>query len=243
MDLEPDAVAETVRERVAEARVGDHRPRGGVDLRRRRTWADGLDAGPLRGRDDVVDRSQSAVRLAERHRPGHVRVVALGEGAEVELHDVAPLERPVPRVVMRLGRGAGRTRRSTRSSGPPRRRPASPTRAHARPRARCVPRAAPRQHDPLERDVGELLRARDQGHLVRILRATEPLDLRPRRDEVDPLGRVGQLLPLLVGQPASFEPRARDPERPAGIDQRARIPLRVDRRSPGRAPRRPDRSP
>src|SRR5579875_2474884 len=101
--LEADAVAEAVLEMLAVPGVTDHVPGGGVHVRDVGTRPGGLDAGPLRGRDKLVDLALPACGLAERDGAGHVRVVAAVGGAEVHRDQVAAAQRPVGRGVMRDG--------------------------------------------------------------------------------------------------------------------------------------------
>jgi hypothetical protein len=82
----------------------DHDPGSEVDLCDGGPGAHRIDARLLRRRHEVPQLAQAPTRLAERHRPRHVRVVAAGERAEVELHDVAAAQRAIGRRVVRLRR-------------------------------------------------------------------------------------------------------------------------------------------
>src|SRR5215472_373507 len=101
MDFQAHAVAETVAEILTvpgsvneipcrRIHVGD-----GCPVARR------LDAGPLRGRYQVIDLPLPASGLAEHDRPGHVGVVAVVPGPTVDRDHVTRLEGPVPGRVVR----------------------------------------------------------------------------------------------------------------------------------------------
>src|SRR5215207_2513719 len=116
VDLQADAVAETVQEGLAVAAGDDHVPGGGVDRADVRAGRQRLPAGLLRRPDQLVDLLLPTGRLTQHQRAGHVRVVAADGGAEVELDQVAALQHPVHRPVMRHRRvRAGRHDRLERA--------------------------------------------------------------------------------------------------------------------------------
>src|SRR6266550_9280385 len=92
VDLQTDAVAETVDEAVPIARLVDDGASRGVHRHPGHPRPHDVDRGLLRLTDDVVDLLQLDRGLTERDRPGHVGVVAVDEPSDVELDHIAFLE-------------------------------------------------------------------------------------------------------------------------------------------------------
>jgi hypothetical protein len=109
VDLEADAVTETVLEMLIVPGVPDQVPGRGVDVAHIRARLSCLDPGPLRGGHQLVDLPLPARGLAESDRAGHVRVIAAVHRAEVHRDQVTAAQRPVCRRVMGYGtvRAAG----------------------------------------------------------------------------------------------------------------------------------------
>src|SRR4051812_13538183 len=101
VDLQADAVAETVCEVLAVPRLRDHLPRRGVHIGHLGAGHDGTDPGRLGGVHEFVDLSLPVRGLAEDEGAGHVGVVAVDGRAEVHLDEVAALELGVRRLVVR----------------------------------------------------------------------------------------------------------------------------------------------
>ena len=186
MYLETHAVAQAVLEMLAVPGVADHVARRGVHVPDVGARPRGLDPGPLRGRDQLVDLPLPAGGLAQRDGAGHVGVVAAVAGAEVHRDQVTAAQRPVGRRVVRdrAVRPAGHDRvegRAFRAEvGHPRfQRRRQPAFGQTRPDQR--------EHvgDGLAADPA---RGGEQLKLVRILDRAELLDLPPERDDGDALG-------------------------------------------------------
>src|ERR1700678_864033 len=101
--LQPDTVPEPMAEMVTVASVPDQVARGRVHVRDVGAGPGRLNSRSLRGRDELVDLPLPAGGFAERHRPGHVGVVAAVLRAEVHGDQVAAAQRAVGRNVMREG--------------------------------------------------------------------------------------------------------------------------------------------
>ena len=86
------------------ARLLDHLPGGPVHLAARDAGPGGGDPRPLGLQHRVVDPLHLISRLAHRHRPGHIRAVALIDTAEVHGHKHPRLDHRLPR--HRVGHGA-----------------------------------------------------------------------------------------------------------------------------------------
>jgi hypothetical protein len=195
----PEAVAEVLRV----PGVADQVPRRGVHVYHVRARPRGLDPGPLRGRDKLVDLPLPAGRLAERHRAGHVSVIAAVHRAEVHRDQVTATHRPVGRGVMRDGtvRSAGHDGVEGRVlraqvGHPPIQRRRQLAFGHARP------------------DVGEHVgdglaadpaRGGEQLELGRILDRPQLLDLPAERDGGDALRRGRELGVALDGHLVRLE--------------------------------------
>src|SRR5580692_7677591 len=103
VDLEAHAVPEAVLEMPGMPGRLDQVPRGGVNRPGLDPVAERRDAGLLRQRDQLVDVALPVGHRADRHRAGHVRVVAVVERAEVHRHQIAHGQLAVGRDVMRDG--------------------------------------------------------------------------------------------------------------------------------------------
>src|SRR6202034_2616229 len=101
VDLEADPMAESMAEVVPVTGGGDQVAGRRVDRARVRAGSGRLDPGPLRRGHKLVDLPLPGRGLAERHGPGHVRVVAVVAGAAVDRDQVPRRERPVAGRVMR----------------------------------------------------------------------------------------------------------------------------------------------
>jgi hypothetical protein len=201
--LQADAVPEAVLEVLRVPGVADEVPRRGVHIHHVHAGPGGLDPGPLRGRDELVDLALPAGGLAERDRAGHVRVIAAVQRAEVHRDQVTAAHRPVGRGVMRNGavRPAGHDGVEGRAlraqvGHPPIQRRGQLTFGHARP-------------DTGE-DVGDGLiadpaRGGQQLELGRILDRPQLLDLSPERDGGDTLRRSRELGVAFHGHLVRFE--------------------------------------
>ena len=89
VDLQSDAVSESVTEVVGIACVGDDLSRRGVDLLERHPGRERLPAGALRGGDQLID-VELPLRSGRQHEcASHVGVIAAHQGAEVDLHEIA----------------------------------------------------------------------------------------------------------------------------------------------------------
>jgi hypothetical protein len=89
--------------------VPDQVPGRGIHVPHVGTRPGGVDPGPLGGRDQVIDLPLPPGGLAQRHRAGHVRVVAAVHRAEVHRDQVTATQRPVGGRMVRDGavRAAG----------------------------------------------------------------------------------------------------------------------------------------
>src|SRR5439155_3973920 len=92
VDLETDAVAETMDEEVPIARLFDHGPSRGVHRHAGHPRPHDVDRGLLRLTNDVVDLLHVDGGLTDRYRPGHVGVVAVVERSDIEFDHVVFLE-------------------------------------------------------------------------------------------------------------------------------------------------------
>ena len=166
--------------RVLDDRRGPRRPRAAP----RRPARSAARPGRLRGRHERrTSRAASPRGRPEHERPGHVRVVAVDRGAEVQLDEVAGGQRRP-----RSDGGAGspssrRPRRSSRTTG--RRRRASSISALQFPAD--LPLGAARRRPPAldqvgERGVGGRARRPQQPDLGVVLDHPQPLD-QPRRTD------------------------------------------------------------
>jgi hypothetical protein len=183
----PQAVPEVLRV----PGVADEVPRRGVHVDHVRARPRGFDPGPLRRRDELVDLPLPARGLAERHRAGHVGVVAAVQRAEVHRDQVTAAHRPVGRRVVRDGavRPAGHDGVEGRVLGtqvdhPPVQRRGQLTFGQARPDVR--------EHvgDGL---AGDPARGGEQLKLGRILDRPQLFDLSSERDGGDTVRRGGEL--------------------------------------------------
>ena len=89
VDVETDAVAGRVRERRGETGLRERLAAGLVDRPPGHAGRDGDETGALGGRDGGEKRGVGGRRLADADRAGHVRVVAVEDGAEVHDDEVA----------------------------------------------------------------------------------------------------------------------------------------------------------
>jgi hypothetical protein len=89
--------------------VPDQVPGRGIDVAHVGAGPGGVDPGPLGDRDQVIDLPLPPGGLAERHRPGHVGVIASVHRAEVHRDQVTATQRPVGGRMVRDGavRAAG----------------------------------------------------------------------------------------------------------------------------------------
>ena len=109
VDLQSDAVAESVAEVVGVPGVGDDLPRRGVDLLERGPGRERFPARPLRGGHQLVDVELPLRGRRQHERAGHVGVIAAHQGAEVDLDEVAGRQHRVGGPVVRDRRvGPGR---------------------------------------------------------------------------------------------------------------------------------------
>src|SRR5207244_7887236 len=103
MDLQADTVTDRMTVLLTIPGLPDRLPGGTVDLAAGHPCPDSLHAGLLGSADQLVDLTEPGRGRAERHRPGHARVVPVHDAAEVGLDEVPGAERPVHRPVVRLG--------------------------------------------------------------------------------------------------------------------------------------------
>src|SRR5512146_3439966 len=103
MDLQAHPVPETVLEMPGMPGRLDDLPGRRVDRPRLDSVGQCRDAGPLRRRHQVVDDALPVRDRADRHRPGHVRALALVQRAEVHRHQIAALQRPPAWRAVRYG--------------------------------------------------------------------------------------------------------------------------------------------
>src|SRR5919107_2115087 len=101
VDLQPDPVPQAVHELLAEPRVGDDVPGGGVDGDHRRPRHQRRPARVLRLGHERVQLTLPAGGPPEDDGPGHVGVVTADERAEVHLHQVPAPQRRVGGPVVR----------------------------------------------------------------------------------------------------------------------------------------------
>src|SRR5882757_84270 len=102
MDLQTDAVPEPVPAVLPVPGLGDHRAGGRVHRGHLDTRSQRLPTGPLRGENQVVDLHLPVRRVGSHHeRTGHVRVIAVEPGAEIDLQQVALQNPPVGGTVVR----------------------------------------------------------------------------------------------------------------------------------------------
>ncbi len=94
--VEPDAVAEAVREQLAVAGVGEHGAGGGVDRAGGGAGDGGGAAGVVRRVDRRVDVVVAARRLAHHHHPRDVGRVAVAQAADVDHDRVAAADHRSP---------------------------------------------------------------------------------------------------------------------------------------------------
>ena len=196
-------------EPVPEPRLPDLVPGGPIDVTPGDAGSDGIHAGPLGSPDRLVDLAEPGLRLAERHRPGHVRVVALHQRAQVHRHQVPWCERPVGGPV--VGLGAVRPERHDRVEG----HPVRPGAAHRRlqldghlPFGHAL---AELGHDRLERLVRGVLGHLYQPDLLGVLGLAQRLDHPADRHQLH--AGVGQVGPRLVREVLGLEghPGGADP--------------------------------
>src|SRR5512134_1252601 len=167
VDVEPDPVAEAVREGVTVPGTLDDLSGGGVDLGPTHPLAHGVDAGLLGLADHIVDLLELRGRLTERDRACHVGVVAAGEGAEVHLDHVTFLQGSVTGVVVRL-RGVlpeGHDRIERQAVAPV----AAQQRLQPHRHLTLAHPDGQRLHDVLERLVGRLLGGAQELELLVVL--------------------------------------------------------------------------
>ncbi len=107
MDLEPDAMAGAVQVPLAVARTGEQIAAGAVDGLRLDARGQCVDSGTLGRLDERVDLPLCVRWLADHIRTGHVGVVAVDEGADVDDHRVALDDRAAGGVVVGTRRVLG----------------------------------------------------------------------------------------------------------------------------------------
>src|SRR5690606_10255146 len=94
VDLQPDAVTETVAEMVAVTGGGDDLPGGGVDLPAGAPRPDRGKTGFLSPEHQVINLPLARVWLPDHHGTGQVRAVPVHHAADVEGDQVARLDDP-----------------------------------------------------------------------------------------------------------------------------------------------------
>src|SRR6266849_7773201 len=86
MHVEADRVPGSVPKPFAIPSILDHLAAGSIDLARRHTGARGLDAGGLRGDDELVYPPKLGIGLAHEDGTTEVRAIAVDDRAKVERH-------------------------------------------------------------------------------------------------------------------------------------------------------------
>ena len=115
--IQPQPVPGAVPERLAKARLLQHRAGRAIDGRRLDTRPDGRDGCLLRGQNGGVKTANLLARRPNRHRPREVGAVSVQNAAEVQHHQVARLEPAIAGAVVRQ-RGVGPGRDDCFKRGP-----------------------------------------------------------------------------------------------------------------------------
>ena len=110
VDLETDAVAGRVRERVGPTRVGDDVARRAVDVGALDVGGDRVASGLLALEHDVVEMTGVGAGIADRDRARHVGAVAVDDATEVAHDELVAADHTIGRV----GRAASRRSAPTR---------------------------------------------------------------------------------------------------------------------------------
>lgn len=104
MDIDAHAMAGAVAEALAVAGLGDDIAGDFVDLRRGHTGRDGRLGRLLGAQHDIIDLAHLVAGLTHRHGAGHIGVVAVLAGAEIDGDHVPFLDLPI--AGHRMGQGA-----------------------------------------------------------------------------------------------------------------------------------------